>query len=157
MANPMKIKRSVRMGGDVYGPGQEDELNEVLTSKQVDDLKSRRFIEGDFKGKRKEGKELEKEKQAPPPARPQGAKRSYGEDTEDVETERGQVKTETDALPNGLPSRMQLIQAGFDTKSKLRKASDDELQEIEGIGEATVKKIREQLGESDEPEEDEEE
>jgi ERCC4-type nuclease len=48
-----------------------------------------------------------------------------------------------DSLPGGFPARMQLMKAGFKTKQEVRGASDEELTAIEGVGEATVKKIRE--------------
>lgn len=50
-------------------------------------------------------------------------------------------KSESD-LPEDFPAREALIGGGFDSLAKVNAASDDELLEIEGVGAATVEKIR---------------
>ena len=57
MANDKKILpgQSVRIGEDVYMPGDEDELDEVLPAEDVERLMSLGVIEGDFKGVDEDG------------------------------------------------------------------------------------------------------
>lgn len=125
MANKQIIK-GVRQNRKLYRPGTDDAdaLDEVLTPTQVKALKDQNVIAGDFKGKAKISKGDEK----PAPNEPSS------------ET----VRTGTE-LPGGFPARMQLIKAGYDTVEKVSAASDDELENLEGVGDATVKKIREEL------------
>lgn len=49
---------------------------------------------------------------------------------------------DTDLVPEDFPGREDLAKAGITTLSSVRGASDDELLALDGIGEATVKKIR---------------
>ncbi len=52
----------------------------------------------------------------------------------------------TDPLPLGFPSRGDLIAAGFDTLSKVRAATDEQLEALPHIGRARVAEIRRALG-----------
>lgn len=146
MANKEIIK-GVRHQRKLYRAGDSDaaeELDSLLTSEQVDSLKERGVIAGDFEGQA----EPEEDEEPEPtndlaPARAQGVKR---------ETENGDVKTERSTededeeteLPGGFPARMQLVKAGFDTTEKVNSASDEQLLDVDGIGDTTLKQIREQ-------------
>jgi hypothetical protein len=46
----------------------------------------------------------------------------------------------------GFPGADALVAGGFDSREKIRAASDEDLLALEGIGEATLKKIREAQG-----------
>ena len=48
-------------------------------------------------------------------------------------------------LPSSFPERDRLVEAGFVTIQSVQTADDAQLDAIEGIGEATIKKIRESL------------
>jgi hypothetical protein len=54
----------------------------------------------------------------------------------------GKGKVSADELPEDFPARDKLIEGGFDTLEKVQDASDEELLEIKGVGEATVTSIR---------------
>lgn len=59
---------------------------------------------------------------------------------------RQSITIEDEPLPNGFPVRLLLNKAGFDTLGKVRSASDEELLELDGVGEGTLDKIREATG-----------
>jgi hypothetical protein len=50
------------------------------------------------------------------------------------------------ALPDDFPGREELVAAGYDTLSKVRKASEEDLAAIKGIGKATLTKIGLEIG-----------
>lgn len=52
------------------------------------------------------------------------------------------ASTEPTELPEDFPSRDKLVAAGLTTTQAVSAKSDDELVALEGIGEASVKKIR---------------
>ena len=62
-----EILSAIRLKGKSYGPGQEEELEEILTPEQVKDLKDRGALKGPWKGKAKAASEPEA-----PPAPPAG-------------------------------------------------------------------------------------
>jgi hypothetical protein len=53
---------------------------------------------------------------------------------------------ESTELPEDFPARELLIAAGYDTLDLVKNASDEDLDAIDGIGPATVEKIREAQG-----------
>jgi hypothetical protein len=59
-ATEKKILRGVRVGGRTYTPGQEDELEEALTSEEAKRLTDKGYLEGKFSGKAKAPKAEEK-------------------------------------------------------------------------------------------------
>lgn len=71
---------------------------------------------------------------------------AYVDGAEEDEEETGpDDPTLTEIKGIGAEIERALINAGYDTKDKLREASDDELLKIPGIGVATLKEIRSQL------------
>lgn len=113
----LKIKRTVRLDGRAYRADNKDDAKALLENadaKTLSSLKERKLITGDVK------------KAAKANAQTQTSENNGG-----------------DELPAGFPARMQLIKAGFDTTDKVAAAGDEELAAIEGVGDATVAKIRE--------------
>ena len=76
-----------------------------------------------------------------PAVEPVGASKSKAISTEAQEFDRvmNEAGLRADVVQN-------LIAAGFDTAEKLKAASDEELDDVEGIGHSTVQKLREVLG-----------
>jgi hypothetical protein len=63
-------------------------------------------------------------------------------EAEDAESVPGSGSGNLDGFPGGSI----LLAAGFDSPEKIRAASDEDLLALDGIGEGTLKKIREQQG-----------
>lgn len=63
------------------------------------------------------------------------------------EEEGGEESTAEDAGGTTLTASKKLAEAGYDSLSKVDKASDEELKEIHGIGDATVSDIRDDVDE----------
>lgn len=157
----MKINASVRHNGVLYAAGSDAKLlNERIspkTAKRLNELRiddgeeQERFHTNGLTGNKEVKDEVQKPRllsspDAGQPARPQGIKRESTKKG-DVEPERtpappGGGGTE---LPVGFPHRQDLITAGFDTTEKVKAASDQQLIDADGIGDAGVKKIRKEL------------
>ena len=79
------------------------------------------------------------------PARPRGVQREAKDD--DVEVDRTVLPPGAGAgstpLPTGFPGRAALMKAGYTTVEQVQSADDEQLEAVDGIGEGTVKKIRE--------------
>lgn len=119
------MRSAVRCGKVTYAPGDEDQLNEVITHKEIKYLKGKGILFGagwtGVAPERVEGEPWSKNEKVEPVA--------------DAET----------ALPENLHMRKQLIEAGFDTVERIQAAPRSSLMAIPKIGDATVKRIRAEL------------
>lgn len=152
------ILKGVSHDGKVYTQKNIDELDEALSTSQVERLKELGIISG-------EGWSGGDDPPAPPPSMRDVASRGYyllcclREDdlrglvdhlekrvAEYTEEEVEVTVTGKSNLPIGFPARHLLVQAGFDTAEKIRAAPDADLESIKGVGASTVTQIREALG-----------
>lgn len=66
---------------------------------------------------------------------------------EDDEAARPDSEAEDTVIPEGFPHRDKLSEAGFITVGNLRAASDEEIEDVHGIGPASREEIRDALAE----------
>lgn len=129
-----KINTGIQFKGETFLPnrtGDVERLAKVATQDELDAFRKRRvdpenedsptLIQGAWKSSRQAAAAPPSAAATPPAGNTAGA-------------------TE---LPPGFPGRQFLIKAGYDTPQKVRDAADSDLAAIDGVGEATVAKIRE--------------
>lgn len=136
-----KIMQGVQARGRLFrtnsSDGDKDTLNELLTPERAEALVEQGVLVGDWSGNKKAAEANPQRQTAPGPARPQGQVRRGTEQDHEV-AEGGEP------LPAGFPARAALVKGGYDTQEKVEGASDEELAALDGVGDATVKKIRDE-------------
>lgn len=89
------------------------------------------------------------EEPAPDPDSEPGENDTGSEATDEVGGVLGTSAENTSGLPEDFPAAHLLEAEGFSTVEEVAEATDEELLELEGIGQGTLKKIREYLAESE--------
>lgn len=139
MASELKINQTVRVDGKTYGPGDEDELNQVLSAEDVERLLQKGALSGPFTGIDPEtGEEGEGVEGAENMPRPMGAPREPGEGEGDQSP-----SVQNNQLPDGFPGRNTLVSSGYDTMDKVRALTDAQIDEIPKLKAETREKIKE--------------
>lgn len=158
MAEMVKVKAlaGFAVGGKISGPGERE-----VPAEKVEMLVERGLIEAPAGGKNAEAR-AEAERRGQAIARIAAAasvERTAKEDESSFleriasaiegarEASGGNTESEPgDELPEDFPHREAVTKGGFTTKAAARKATDDELLALDGIGEARLKEIRAALG-----------
>lgn len=156
-----KINRGIRSRGQLFVPGQEDELNDELTKDQVKVLKERGAIEGDFTGSDEEAPKRKQDDGEKDPtlraSKRQRAKRKRQRESSKKRKPRKREQVESD-LPEDFPGRLELAKAGITDEDGVveQHESDEGLEGVDGIGTATKKEIMDRLELEEENEEGDE-
>ena len=127
----MKIEKPVRVGGKMYGPGDEEALNEVLPSKDVARLQDRGVIVGEFTGIDTETGEAGEPDEDP------------RKDVSPLVHDRTRVAASSGGtpLPADFPAPKTMEKHGITTLEQVRALSDKQLEEM-GLKPETIEKVK---------------